>query len=98
MSEYTEPIDRRVQQQRDASKRCYHKKIHENPEFYAAEKLRIKEYKINRYRQTQSFARKLNRLTETIIKKRKRPKQNMDIPLIKSIIQFFIFQLSIYKN
>ena len=40
-----EPIDsNRVQQLRNASKKCYAKKIRENPEFYAAEKERIKEY------------------------------------------------------
>ena len=35
---------KRVQQLRKASKKCYAKKIRENPEFYAAEKERIKEY------------------------------------------------------
>ncbi len=71
MSEYTEPIDRRVQQQRDASKRCYHKKIHENPEFYAAEKLRIKEYKINRYKTDPEFREKVKQINRDNYRKKK---------------------------
>jgi hypothetical protein len=61
MTEYIniDPIEKRAQQQRDASKRCYYKKIHENPEFYAAEKLRIKEYKINRYKNDPEYREKM---------------------------------------
>lgn len=64
MSEYIniDPIEKRAQQQRDASKRCYHKKIHENPEFYAAEKLRIKEYKINRYKNDPEYREKMKEI------------------------------------
>lgn len=39
----------RQQQMRNASKKCYNKKVKEDPEFYSAEKQRIKEYKKNRY-------------------------------------------------
>lgn len=70
MSEYTETIDKRVQQQREASKRCYHKKIHENPEFYAAEKLRIKEYKINRYKTDPVFAEKVKAISREYQRKK----------------------------
>ncbi len=64
MSEYIniDPIKKRAQPQRDASKRCYHKKIHENPEFYAAEKLRIKEYKINRYKNDPEYREKMKEI------------------------------------
>lgn len=71
MSEYTETIDKRVQQQREASKRCYHKKIHENPEFYAAEKLRIKEYKINRYKTDPVFAEKVKAISREYQRKKR---------------------------
>lgn len=70
MSEYTQPIDKRVQQQREASKRCYHKKIHENPEFYAAEKQRIKQYKINRYKTDPEFAEKVKAISREYQRKK----------------------------
>lgn len=70
MSEYTQPIDKRVQQQREASKRCYYKKIHENPEFYAAEKQRIKEYKINRYKTDPVFAEKVKAISREYQRKK----------------------------
>ena len=73
MSEYIniDPIEKRAQQQRDASKRCYHKKIHENPEFYAAEKLRIKEYKINRYKNDPEFAEKVKAISREYQRKKR---------------------------
>lgn len=56
----TDTIDlNRIQQLRNASKKCYSKKIRENPEFYAAEKVRIKEYKNNRYKEDPEFAEKV---------------------------------------
>lgn len=54
-----EPIDKRVQQLRNAAKKCYAKKIRENAEFYTAEKERIKEYKNNRYKTDPEFAEKV---------------------------------------
>jgi hypothetical protein len=48
-----EPIDsNRGQQLRNAAKKCYTEMIIGNPEFYAAEKERIKEYKNIAIKQT----------------------------------------------
>jgi hypothetical protein len=61
----------------------------------ASESIRIIAIKM-----TQSFARKSNRLTETIIEERKRPNKYENTAKFKicQFAMFFIFQSSIYKN
>lgn len=49
----------KAQQLRNAAKKCYNKKIKNNPEFYAAEKERIKLYKKERYNNDPVFAEKM---------------------------------------
>ena len=49
----------RKQKVRDFSKIYYKNKIHEDPEFYAKEKLRVKEYKRIRYQTDPEFAEKI---------------------------------------
>jgi hypothetical protein len=49
----------RAEQYRKASKKCYCKKIREKPEFYAAEKERIKLYKNERYKNDPEYAEKM---------------------------------------
>ena len=49
----------RAEKYREASKKCYGKKIRTNPEFYAAEKERIKDYKKNRYNNDPEYATKM---------------------------------------
>ena len=43
---------------KDTSNKFYTKKIHEDPEFYAKEKERIKLYKYNRYKNDPEYAEK----------------------------------------
>jgi hypothetical protein len=72
-----EPIDsNRVQQLRNASKKCYAKKIRENPEFYAAEKERIKEYKNNRYKTDPVFAEKVKSINRENQRRKKEASLN----------------------
>jgi hypothetical protein len=66
-----EPIDKRVQQFRNASKKCYVKKIRENPEFYAAEKERIKQYKNNRYKYDPEFREKVKQINRDNYRRKK---------------------------
>lgn len=53
-----ESCDKKIERTRNASKKYYSKKIHTDPEFYAAEKARIKEYKKNRYNTDPEYAAK----------------------------------------
>jgi CRISPR/Cas system-associated endonuclease Cas1 len=46
----------KAERKRELSKKLYNGKIHNNPEFYAAEKERIKAYKKNRYNNDPEFA------------------------------------------
>jgi hypothetical protein len=43
---------------KDTSNKFYTKKIHEDPEFYAKEKERIRLYKLNRYQNDPEYAEK----------------------------------------
>lgn len=63
--------DKRAQQLRDAAKKCYGKKIRENPEFYAAEKERIKNYKNNRYKDDAEFREKVKQINRDNYKRKK---------------------------
>lgn len=56
---------------RDNSKRCYNKKIKINPEFYAAEKERIKAYKKDRYKNDPEYAAKMRQLAKEAYQKKK---------------------------
>jgi len=67
----TEPINDLAQKQRDASKRFYYKKIRENPEFYAAEKERIKEYKNNRYKNDPEYRERIKQFTKDNYRRKK---------------------------
>lgn len=42
-----------------ATKKCYNKKIKENPEFYAKEKKRVVEYMKNRYANDEEYRERL---------------------------------------
>ena len=66
-----EPIDKRVQQFRNAAKKCYCKKIRENAEFYAAEKERIREYKNNRYKYDPEFREKVKQINRDNYRRKK---------------------------
>lgn len=56
---------------RDNAKRCYSKKIKINPEFYAAEKERIKAYKKERYKNDPEYAAKMRQLAKQAYQKKK---------------------------
>ncbi len=62
-----ESCDKKIIRTRKASKKYYSKKIQTNPEFYAAEKERIKEYKKNRYQEDPEYAAKCKAIAEKII-------------------------------
>jgi len=61
----------KAQQLRNAAKKCYSKKIRNNPEFYAAEKERIKAYKKERYKNDPEFAEKMRQKSREDYYKRK---------------------------
>ncbi len=67
----------KAQQFRDASKKCYSKKIRINPEFYAAEKERIKAYKKERYKNDPEYAEKMRQLARQAYYKKKANIDNM---------------------
>lgn len=56
---------------RDNAKRFYSKKIRINPEFYAAEKERIKAYKKERYKNDPEYAAKMRQLAKQAYQKKK---------------------------
>ncbi len=66
-----EPIDRKVLQTRNTAKKYYSKKIRVDPEFYASEKARIKEYKNNRYKTDPEFAEKCRAINREIYQRKK---------------------------
>jgi len=61
----------KTEQLRNAAKKCYAKKIRNNPEFYAAEKERIKAYKKERYKNDPEFAEKMRQKSRDDYHKRK---------------------------
>jgi CRISPR/Cas system-associated protein Csx1 len=61
----------KAQQLRNAAKKCYSKKIKINPEFYEAEKERIKIYKRERYNSDPVFAEKMRQKSREDYYKRK---------------------------
>jgi hypothetical protein len=73
-----EPVDRKVLQTRNAAKKYYSRKIREDPEFYAAEKTRIKEYKNNRYKTDPDFAEKCRATSREIYQRKKQLAQKVD--------------------
>ena len=64
----------RAEQCRQAAKKFYSKKIKDNPEFYAAEKERIKAYKKERYNSDPEFAEKLKQRSREAYQKAKAKK------------------------
>ena len=54
----------------------YIKKIHANPEFYANEKKRIKEYKLQRYKSDPEYAEKMRKRAIDSYYKKKQERQN----------------------
>ena len=54
----------------------YIKKIHANPEFYANEKKRIKEYKLQRYKTDPEYAEKMRKRAIDSYYKKKQERQN----------------------
>lgn len=64
----------RVQKKRDLSKKLYKNRIHNDPEFYAAEKERIKAYKKERYNSDPEFAETLKRRSREAYQKAKAKK------------------------
>ena len=54
----------------------YIKKIHDNPEFYANEKKRIKEYKLQRYQTDPEYAEKMRKRAIDSYNKKKQERQN----------------------
>ena len=54
----------------------YIKKIHANPEFYANEKKRIKEYKLQRYASDPEYAEKMRKRAIDSYYKKKQERQN----------------------
>ena len=71
-----EPIDKRVQQSKNAAKKYYSKKIRVDPEFYAAEKARIKEYKNNRYKTDPEFREKVKQINRDNQRRRREALKN----------------------
>lgn len=61
----------RAEKYRQAAKKFYSKKIKDDPEFYAAEKERIKSYKKNRYKNDPEFAEKMKQRSREAYYKRK---------------------------
>lgn len=62
MSDPTAPVKLPLEERmRESVKRCYNKKIHTNPEFYAAEKKRVATYIRNRYQTDPEFRERLCR-------------------------------------
>ena len=61
----------RAEQCRKAAKKCYNKKIRENPEFYAAEKERIKQYKASRYMTDPEYAAKMKQRSRDYYERKK---------------------------
>lgn len=56
---------------RNNAKRCYSKKIRINPDFYTAEKERIKAYKKERYKNDPEYAAKMKQLAKEAYQKKK---------------------------
>ena len=54
----------------------YIKKIHANPEFYANEKKRIKEYKLQRYKSDPEYVEKMRKRAIDYYYKKKEERQN----------------------
>ena len=54
----------------------YIRKIHANPEFYANEKKRIKEYKLQRYKTDPEYAEKMRKRAIDNYYKKKQERQN----------------------
>ena len=66
-----ESCDKKIIRTRKASKKYYSKKIQTNPEFYAAEKERIKEYKKNRYQEDPEYAAKCKAISRENYQRKK---------------------------
>jgi hypothetical protein len=57
----------------------YSKKIHENPEFYANEKKRIKDYKLQRYKSDPEYVEKMRKRAIDYYYKKKQERQNISV-------------------
>ncbi len=71
-----ELIDKKNQQAKDACKKYYQKKIREDPEFYAAEKARIKEYKNDRYKTDPEFREKVKQINRDNLRRKRAFEKN----------------------
>lgn len=60
----------RAEQYRQAAKKCYNNKIKVDPEFYAAEKERIKLYKKERYNNDPEYAEKMKQRSRQYYQKK----------------------------
>ena len=73
----------------------YIRKIHANPEFYANEKKRIKEYKLQRYKSDPEYVEKMRKRAIEYYYKKKEERQNtaelkkVILPLNKNFNYFF---------
>jgi len=63
--------DKKIIRTRKASKKYYSKKIHTDPEFYATEKARIKEYKKNRYQEDPEYPAKCKAISRENYQRKK---------------------------
>lgn len=69
----------RLEQLRKAAKKCYGKKIRTDPEFYAAEKQRIKNYKNERYKNDPEYALKMKEKSRQYYQQKKMSKEQAKI-------------------
>ena len=61
----------RTEQLRQAAKKCYSKKIRNDAEFYACEKIRIKNYKNERYKNDPEYALKMKEKAREYYRRKK---------------------------
>ena len=72
-------INKRVEQTRRAATKYFQRKITEDPEFYAKDKERVKNYISNRYRNDPEYAEKLRSKQREYAKKRRENKLNKNL-------------------
>lgn len=69
----------RAEQHRKICKNFYYKKIRENPEFYAAEKERIKAYKKERYKNDPEYAEKIKNRSREYYQRKIAKKNQLEV-------------------
>jgi len=69
----------RTEQLRNAAKKCYCKKIRNDAEFYACEKIRIKNYKNERYKNDPEYAVKMKERSREYYRRKKEIETHLNI-------------------